>query len=75
MALIAGTIPDTAILENEATGAEICRVKVITKSGEIDLVATPDIINGYVVKDGVLHCHALLSGRILNIPELNLSME
>jgi hypothetical protein len=74
-ALIAGTVLETAILDNEETGVPFCWAKVITKSGEVDIVASPNMINGYVVKGGVVNCHGYLSGRILNIPELNISME
>jgi hypothetical protein len=74
-AFIAGTVIATDIIENEVTGQEFCWAQVMTKLGEVDVVAAPDMINGYVVKGGILSCHAALSGRILNIPELNLSME
>jgi hypothetical protein len=75
MAMIAGTILDTAILDNEATGAAFCWAKVITTAGEIDVVASPDIINGYVVQDGVLNCDAFLSGRIVHIADTDSLME
>lgn len=66
-AFIAGTILDTAILNNEASGEEFCWAKVQTKAGELDVVASPDSLNGYVVKDGILSCHCYLSGRIVSI--------
>lgn len=74
-AFVAGTIIDTAILSNEETGEDFCWAKLRTKLAELDVVAAPDILDGPIVKDGVLTCHAHLSGRIINIPELNLSME
>lgn len=74
-AFIAGTILDTAILSNDETGEDFCWAKVWTKLGEFDVVAAPDILDGPIVRYGVLTCHAHLSGRILNIPELNISME
>lgn len=74
-AFIAGTIIDTAILSNPETGEDFCWAKLKTKMGEIDVVAAPDILDGPIVQDGVFTCHAQLSGRILTIPELNLSME
>jgi hypothetical protein len=74
-ALIAGTVIATDIIENEVTGQDFCWAQVMTKMGEVDVVAAPDMINGYVVKGGVLSCEAGLSGRILSIPELNISLE
>lgn len=74
-AFIAGTILESAILTNEATGEDFCWAKVTTKLGEVDVVAAPDILDGPIVRDGILTCHCSLSGRIVRIPELNLSLE
>lgn len=74
-AFIAGTILETAIISNEETGEDFCWAKLKTKLGELDVVAAPDILDGPIVLNGIITCHANLSGRILNIPELNLSME
>ncbi|MBD0369880.1 MAG: hypothetical protein ICV60_03435 [Pyrinomonadaceae bacterium] len=74
-ALIAGRVLETGIIENEEGGHEFCWAQVMTTMGDVDVVAAPDMINGYIVKGGILSCQAALSGRILTIPELNLSME
>lgn len=74
-AFMAGRILETAILNNGETGEDFCWAKVLTAVGELDVVAAPDILDGPIVRFGILTCHAHLSGRILNIPELNLSLE
>jgi hypothetical protein len=74
-AFIAGTILENAILTNDATGKDFCWAKVITKLGEVDIVAAPDILDGPIVQNGILSCHCSLSGRIVRIPEFNFSLE
>jgi hypothetical protein len=74
-ALIAGRILDSAILNNEATGEDFCWAKVLTKAGEIDIVASPALLDGYIVKDGILSCHCYLSGRIMHITDVDSLME
>lgn len=74
-AFIAGTILENAIITNEETGEDFCWAKVTTRLGEVDIVAAPDILDGPIVRDGILTCHCSLSGRIVRIPELNLSLE
>lgn len=68
-AFIAGRILETALLNNEVTGEDFCWAKVLTKAGEIDIVAAPSLLDGYVVKDGILSCHCHLSGRIVRITD------
>lgn len=74
-AFIAGTILESAILTNDATGEDFCWAKLTTILGEVDVVAAPEILDGPIVQDGVLACHCSLSGRIVSIPEFNISLE
>lgn len=66
------TVPTAmSYLANE----DFCWAKVLTKAGEIDVVASPDLLDGYIVKDGILSCHCYLSGRIMNITDVDSLME
>ncbi|HKS29883.1 MAG TPA: hypothetical protein VJS44_18815 [Pyrinomonadaceae bacterium] len=75
IAFITGLIVDTAIINNEETGEDFCWAKVLTIAGELDVVAAPDILDGPIVRYGVITCHAQLSGRILSINDLDYSTE
>lgn len=48
---------------------EFCWAKVRTLGGEMDVVADPQILEGFLVKDGVVSGSFWLSGRILNSPK------
>jgi hypothetical protein len=68
-AIFAGHVLDTAILTNPVTRQEFCWVKVRTLGGELDVVADPQILEGFLVRDGVVSGSFWLSGRILDYPK------
>jgi hypothetical protein len=68
-AFFAGHVLDTAILTNPITKREFCWARVRTLGGEMDVVADPQILEGFLVKDGVVSGWFWLSGRIPNPPK------
>jgi hypothetical protein len=65
-AIFAGHILDTAILTNPATDADFLWARVSTLGGEIEVVADPEILEGSLVKGGIIKGSFWLTGRVLN---------
>ncbi|HYE14613.1 MAG TPA: hypothetical protein VD968_09255 [Pyrinomonadaceae bacterium] len=63
-AIFTGHVLETAILANPVTGSEFCWAKVSTLGGEIDVVADPVLLNGPIVRGGVVSGSFWLSGRL-----------
>lgn len=65
LAEVSGFVLDTDIITNPLTGLEFCWAKVETICGEIDVVCSPDQLEGYLHKGGVATASCYLNGRIL----------
>lgn len=63
---MAGTVLDTAIITNPATGIDFSWAKLRTAAGEIDLVASAEDLDGYLVTDGVAAGNFYLTGHVLD---------
>ena len=66
MAFIAGTVLDTAIITNPVTDEEFCWACIETVAGQLDVVASIDKLNGYMVTGGVITGDFYLSGRVVD---------
>jgi hypothetical protein len=64
-AIFAGHVLETSIITNPATDNAFIWTKVRTLGGEVDMVADPALLNGPVVKGGVVSGSFWLSGRII----------
>lgn len=64
-ALMCATVLDTELITNQATGLEFSWARILTVAGEMDLVVSPEKINGYMLEDAVLVGESYLSGHIL----------
>ncbi|MBV9210288.1 MAG: hypothetical protein JOZ52_06645 [Acidobacteria bacterium] len=69
-AFLAGIALDTAILTNPLTGCDFCWARLETAIGEIEVVASPSILDGYFVTDGVIAGDFYLSGHIVGEPDI-----
>lgn len=65
-AYIAGTILDTAIITNPVTEEEFCWACIETVAGQLDVVASIQKLNGYMVTGGVIAGDFYLSGRLVD---------
>jgi hypothetical protein len=63
-AIITGHVLETAIITNPATRLEFCAAKVRTLGGEVDVVADPETLNGFLAVGGVVSGSFWLSGRL-----------
>jgi hypothetical protein len=63
-AVLSGIVLETAILTNPATGQDFSWAKIETAAGDMDLVVSPELLNGYLVEGGVAAGHCYLSGRL-----------
>jgi hypothetical protein len=70
VAFIAGTALETAILTNPITGCDFSWARLQTVAGELDIVASPRILNGYFVTGGVAAGNFYLSGHIVSEPDI-----
>ena len=64
-AIFTGHVLETLMITNPATDNEFIWAKVRTLGGEMDVVADPVLLNGPVVKGGVVSGSFWLSGRIV----------
>lgn len=62
---ISGTVLDTAIITNEATGRDFCWAKLRTVGGEVDMVCAPTSLEGYLVTGGIAMTNSYLTGRLI----------
>jgi len=63
-AIFTGHVLEASIITNPVTGVEFCWAKTKTIGGEIDVVADPALLNGLLIKGGVLSGYFWLSGRL-----------
>ncbi|HEY0406620.1 MAG TPA: hypothetical protein VGC89_12890 [Pyrinomonadaceae bacterium] len=71
-AYLSGIVLETAIITNPVTAQDFSWARLETAAGEIDLVVSTDLLDGYLVEGGVAAGHCLLSGRL---PEFAPDME
>ncbi len=64
MALLSGVVLDSAILTNPATEQDFSWARIETAAGEMDLVVSPQLLEGYLVEGGVAAGECYLSGRL-----------
>jgi hypothetical protein len=64
--ILNGRVLDTARLINPVTGQRFYWARVRTLGGEMDVVADPQIVQGSLVQDGIVHGTFWLSGRLLS---------
>lgn len=62
---VSGYVRASDIVTNPATGLDFCWVRLETIGGEIDIVCSPDKIDGYVVEGGIATSYCYLYGRVL----------
>jgi hypothetical protein len=62
---VSGFVLDTGIITNPVTDLDFCWAKVETIGGEVDVVCSPDRLNGYLVKGGVATLYCYLYGRLI----------
>ena len=65
-AIFTGRVLDTALITNPASEREFCWAHVRTLGGELDLVADPDLLSGYLTKGGIVSGSFWLSGRLID---------
>ncbi len=66
MAEVSGFVLETDIITNPLTGLEFCWAHVETICGEVDVVCSPEGLQGYLHKGGVAVGYCYLNGRILS---------
>lgn len=72
-AALSGIVLETAILTNPVTGQDFSWARIETAAGDMDLVVTPELIQGYLIEGGVAAAHCYLSGRLPDFaPEVSL---
>lgn len=64
-AIFTGHVLETSLVTNPVTGVEFCWAKTKTVVGEIDVVADPALLNGILIKGGVLTGSFWLSGKLV----------
>jgi hypothetical protein len=65
-AIFTGRVLDTALITNPVSEREFCWAHVRTLGGELDLVADPDLLSGYLIKGGIVSGSFWLSGRLID---------
>jgi hypothetical protein len=65
LAILSGHVLATSIITNPVTDSEFCWARVRTLGGEVDMVADPQTLNGFLVEGGVVSGSFWLSGRLL----------
>jgi hypothetical protein len=63
---LSGFVLDTGILTNPVTGLDFCWIKVETIGGEVDVVCSPDKLDGYLVTGGIATLDCYLYGRLID---------
>jgi hypothetical protein len=71
-AQLSGIVLETAIITNPVTEQDFSWARLETAAGEIDLVVSTELLDGYLVEGGVAAGHCLLSGRL---PEFALDID
>ena len=66
-AIFTGHVLETSVITNPATGSSFCWAAVATLGGAIDVVADPILLNGLIVRGGVLSGSFWLSGLVLGL--------
>jgi hypothetical protein len=66
-AIFTGHVLDTDIVQNPVTGNGFCWARVRTLGGELDVVADPALLNGPMIRGGVVSGAFWLSGRIIRV--------
>ncbi|SRR5258708_29687681 len=64
-AVFSGQVLDTEMIINPVTMLKFYWARLNTLLGEIDLVADPQVVQGKIVKHGIIHGEFWLSGRIM----------
>ena len=72
-AIFTGRVLDTALITNPVSEREFCWAHVRTLGGELDLVADPDLLSGYLTKGGIVSGSFWLSGRVLDAHDPSLA--
>ncbi|MDT7541794.1 MAG: hypothetical protein QOE33_1698 [Acidobacteriota bacterium] len=65
-AMVSGFVLDTAIITNPLTELDFCWALVETICGVVDVVCSPNDLEGYLHTGGVVTANCLLTGRILD---------
>jgi hypothetical protein len=63
-AQLSGIVLEAAIITNPVTEQDFSWARIETAAGEMDLVVSLDLIEGYLVEGGVVAGHCYLSGRL-----------
>jgi hypothetical protein len=61
---LSGFVLDTAIITNPVTQQDFSWARIETAAGEMDLVVSFELLDGYLVEGGVVAGHCYLSGRL-----------
>jgi hypothetical protein len=67
-AALSGIVLETAIITNPVTEQDFSWARIETAAGEIDLVVSAELLDGYLVEGGVAAGHCYLSGRLPDFP-------
>ena len=65
-AIFTARVLDTALITNPTSEREFCWAHLRTLGGELDMVADPDLLSGYLTKGGIVSGSFWLSGRVLD---------
>ncbi len=63
-AILTGHVLETSIITNPITDSDFCWARIRTLGGELDMVADPLMLNGFLVKGGIISGSFWLSGRL-----------
>jgi hypothetical protein len=61
---VSGYVRDAGLVTNPVTGLDFCRARLDTIGGEVDIVCSPDKLDGYLVNGGVAVAECFLYGRL-----------
>ena len=61
---VSGWVEETAIITNPLTGRDFCWARLDTIGGEVDVVCSPERLEGFLVKGGVAVARSYLFGRL-----------
>ncbi len=64
--ILNGRVLETARLTNPVTSQKFYWARIRTLGGEMDVVADPQIVQGNLVQDGIIHGTFWLSGRLIS---------
>lgn len=68
MAALSGIVLETAIITNPVTEQDFSWARIETAAGEMDLVVSPELLDGYLVEGGIAAGRCYLSGRLPAFP-------